>query len=217
MKLEEACNRFNKLAGIRFGELFSPSDMNMIIINKGKTGQLLELSLGMHLSSSNLDFEDGELKTNKCDSLGNPRETVFITQISSVIDELIQERPFEQTHLYEKISNILYVPVCKDGDPRNWMFLPSIHIDLSSPRYRELRNIWRADYYSICKQLKHHIENSADGFIHTSNGQHIQVRSKDSQPYHPIYSETYGRYVSNKNHAFYFQKQFVYDVRKMSR
>lgn len=217
MKLEEACNRFNKLAGIRFGELFSPSDMNMIIINKGKTGQLLELSLGMHLSSSNLDFEDGELKTNKCDSLGNPRETVFITQISSVIDELIQERPFEQTHLYEKISNILYVPVCKDGDPRNWMFLPSIHIDLSSPRYRELRNIWRADYYSICNQLKHHIETSADGFIHTSNGQHIQVRSKDSQPYHPIYSETYGRYVSNKNHAFYFQKQFVYDVRKMSR
>lgn len=217
MKLEEACNRFNKLAGIRFGELFSPSDMNMIIINKGKTGQLLELSLGMHLSSTNLDFEDGELKTNKCDSLGNPRETVFITQISSVIDELIQERPFEQTHLYEKISNILYVPVCKDGDPRNWMFLPSIHIDLSSPRYRDLRNIWRADYYSICKQLKHHIENSADGFIHTSNGQHIQVRSKDSQPYHPIYSETYGRYVSNKNHAFYFQKQFVYDVRKMSR
>ena len=217
MKLEEACNRFNKLAGIRFGELFSPSDMNMIIINKGKTGQLLELSLGMHLSSTNLDFEDGELKTNKCDSLGNPRETVFITQISSVIDELIQERPFEQTHLYEKISNILYVPVCKDGDPRNWMFLPSIHIDLSSPRYRDLRNIWRADYYSICKQLKHHIETSADGFIHTSNGQHIQVRSKDSQPYHPIYSETYGRYVSNKNHAFYFQKQFVYDVRKMSR
>ena len=97
------------------------------------------------------------------------------------------------------------------------MFLPSIHIDLSSPRYAELRNIWRTDYYSICKQLKHHIETSADGYIHTSNGQHIQVRSKDSQPYHPIYSDTYGRYVSNKNHAFYFQKQFVYDIKRMSR
>lgn len=95
MRLEEACRRFNELAGIRFGDLFSPTDMNMIIINKGKTGQLLELSLGMHLSSTNLDFDDGELKTNKCDAAGNPRETVFITQISSVIDELIQERPFE--------------------------------------------------------------------------------------------------------------------------
>ena len=60
---------------------------------------------------------------------------------------------------------------------------------------------------NICKQLRYHIENSHDGFIHTSNGEHIQIRSKDSQPYHPIYSSTYGRYVSNKNHAFYFQKQ----------
>lgn len=216
MRLEEACNRFNQLAGIRFGELFSPADMNMIIINKGKTGQLLELSLGMNLSSTNLDFDDGELKTNKCDAAGNPRETVFITQISSIIDELIQEKPFEQTHLYEKIRNILYVPVCKDGDPKNWMFLPSIHIDLDSPRFSELRNIWRKDYYSICRQLKNHIETSSDGFIHTSNGLHIQVRSKDSKPYHPIYSRTYERYVSNKNHAFYFQKQFVYDIRRMS-
>ena len=105
MKLEEACTKFNKLAGTPFGELFSPADMKMIIINKGKTGQLLELALGMHLSSTNLDFEDGELKTNKCDASGNPRETVFITQISSVIDELIEERPFRQTHLFEKISN----------------------------------------------------------------------------------------------------------------
>lgn len=65
MYLDEACVRFNRIAGIKFGELFSPDDMNMIIVNKGKTGQLLELALGLHLSSSNLDFDDGELKTNK--------------------------------------------------------------------------------------------------------------------------------------------------------
>ena len=187
MRLQEACEKFNSLAGIRFEKLFSPSDMDMIIVNKGKTGQLLELALGMHLSSTNLDFEDGELKTNKCDAYGNPKETVFITQISSVIDELINQRPFEDTHLYEKISNILYVPVCKDGDPRTWMFLPSINIDLTKPNFVELRKIWEDDYYSICRQLKNHIETSADGYIHTSNGKHIQVRSKDSKPYHPIY------------------------------
>ena len=106
MRLAEAYYRLNELAGVRFGELFSSSDMEMIIVNKGKTGQLLELSLGMNLSSSNLDFEDGELKTNKCDKAGNPRETVFITQISSIIDELIEKRPFEDTHLYQKIDNI---------------------------------------------------------------------------------------------------------------
>lgn len=212
MRLKEAQKRILELCNIPFGEMFNENDFATIIRNKGKTGQLLELALGKKLDSFNIDFEDGELKSNKCDATGKPLETVFITQISSVIDELLQEKPFEQTHLYEKISNMLYVPVCKIGDPHNWMFLDAIHIDLLDKRFSSLLNIWREDYYSICKQLKYHIENSRDGFIHTSNGTHIQVRSKDSKLYHPIYSSTYGRYISNKNHAFYFQKQFVYDI-----
>lgn len=221
MKLEDACQRFNKLVGIRFGDLFSPADMNMININKGKTGQLLELALGMPLSNTNLDFEDGELKTNKCDAQGNPRETVFITQISKVIDDLIQERSFEQTHLYEKIRNILYVPVCKDGRPEDWMFLPSVHVDLSQQKFSPLREIWRNDYYFICKQLRYHIEYGPDGCIHSSKGFHLEVRSKDfrgaSGNYHKINSEKYNRDVSDKNYAFYFQKRFVNDIRLMDR
>lgn len=125
MRLQEACVRFNKLAGIRFEELFSQNDMNMIIINKGKTGQLLELALGMHLSSTNLDFDDGELKTNKCDNAGNPKETVFITQISSVIDELIQERPFEETHLYEKSAIFYMCRSVKTAVPKTGCFCPA--------------------------------------------------------------------------------------------
>ena len=214
MKLKKAQARIKDICGIPFSELFTEEDFKTIIKNKGKTGQLLELALGKDLDSANLDFEDGELKSNKCDSTGKPLETVFITQISSVIDEFITEKPFEETHLYEKISNMLYVPVCKVGDPRDWMFIDAIHIDLSKTEFSSLLNIWREDYYSICKQLKEHIETSKDGFIHTSNGTHIQVRSKDSKPYHPIYSKIYGRYISNKNHAFYFQKKFVYDIRE---
>lgn len=216
MKLKEAQEKILTICNIPFSELFDEEDFPMIIKNKGKVGQLLEMALGKKLDSCNLDFEDGELKSNKCDASGKPLETVFITQISRVIDELLEEKPFEETHLYEKISNILYVPVCKIGDPHGWMFLDAIHIDLSNPRFSSLLKTWENDYYSICRQLKNHIETSRDGYIHTSNGTHIQVRSKDFKPYHPIYSEIYGRNVSNKNHAFYFQKQFVYDIRKMS-
>lgn len=215
MKLKEAQEKIIKLCNIPFSEIFNEADFETIKRNKGKTGQLLELALGKKLDSFNIDFEDGELKSNKCDQNGTPLETVFITQISSVIDELLEEKKFEETHLYEKISNMLYVPVCKVGDPHDWMFLDAIHIDLSDDRFSSLLDIWRDDYYSICKQLKNHIETSADGFIHTSNGRHIQIRSKDSKPYHPIYSSTYGRYVSNKNHAFYFQRQFVFDILDM--
>ena len=214
MKLKEAQAKIEPLCGISFSELFTKEDLKTIKINKGKTGQLLELALGKKLDSSNIDFEDGELKSNKCDKTGKPKETVFITQIASIIDDLIEQKPFEETHLFEKINNMLYVSVCKEGEPEDWMFLDAIHIDLSKPEFAPLLDIWRKDYYSICDQLKEHIETSADGFIHTSNGKHIQVRSKDSKPYHPIFSKVYGRNVSNKNHAFYFQKQFVYDIRK---
>lgn len=220
MKLQEACDKLNNLVGIKFKDLFTPEDLKDIIIAKGKTGQLLELALGMHLSSADLDFEDGELKTNKCDYFGNPKETVFITQISGMIDELISQKEFEKTKLYKKIGNILYVPVCKNGSPENWTFLPSIHVDLSNPKYAVLKKTWEKDYYSICEQLKNCIENSSDGFIHTSNGELIQVRSKDAKDssgrYHPIYSDIYGRYVSNKNHAFYFKKEFVKTIRAIS-
>lgn len=49
-----------------------------------------------------LAFEDRELKTNKCDSFGNPLETMFITQASAIIDEVLSSKNFYQTKLYAK-------------------------------------------------------------------------------------------------------------------
>ena len=82
MKLKEAQEKILKICNIPFSELFTESDFETIIKNKGKTGQLLELALGKKLDSFNIDFEDGELKSNKCDASGKPLETVFITQIA---------------------------------------------------------------------------------------------------------------------------------------
>jgi DNA mismatch repair protein MutH len=212
MKLQEAYEKLKGYVGIPFKDLFSFEDLNTIVRNKGKTGQLLEMLLKKKLDNANIDFEDGELKSNKCDKNGKPLETVFVTQICGIIDDLLCEKPFEETHLYEKVNNILYVQVCKEGKPEDWKLIQMIHIDLTKPEFSTFLETWRQDYYSICRQLNQHIETSADGFIHTSNGTHLQIRSKDSKPYHSIYSKTYGRYVSNKNHAFYFQKAFVFDV-----
>lgn len=221
MRLEEAKVRLDAVVGRPFREILNESNSDLII-DKGRAGKALEIVLGLENSSRALDFENGELKSNKCDRHGDPLETVFIAQISSAIDDMLAMRPFEETHLCEKIKNILYVPVCKaDGPnrpipPSEWTFLPCIHVNLSEPRFSPLMEIWKSDYYSICQQLKEHIETKPDGFIHTSNGRHIQVRSKDSKPYHPIFSQVYGKYVSDKNHAFYFQKQFVYDIRRLA-
>lgn len=213
LSLQEAYAKLKKMEGIPFGMLFSHAQLATIQKNKGKTGQLLEMALGMNSSNSNLDFSDGELKSNKCDKNGKPKETIFITQICTCIDDLFLKLHFQETNLYEKIRNILYVPVMKEGEPEAWQFLPCIHIDLENPIYIGIRRQLEEDYYHICAIIQEQVENTAEGFIGTANGKYIQIRCKDFKKeegsYSPIYSELYGRYISNKNHAFYFKKQFI--------
>lgn len=211
MKLIEAQKRIEKLANIPFKEYLSSEQVQdaMMKINKGKTGQLLELTIGLNLSNTTLDFEDGELKTNKCDRYGKPLETMFITQTASIIDDLLSMRTFQDTKLYEKIKRLLYVPISKDGSPSEWMYLSPIQVDLSLPQYASLAKQLESDYYTICNQLNQQLSESDAATLHTANGKFIQIRTKDSKPYHPIYSNIYGREISDKNRAFYFKKDFI--------
>lgn len=211
MKLIEAQTKIEKLAYIPFKEYLSPTQIQdaMMKINKGRTGQLLELTVGLKLSNTTLDFEDGDLKTNKCDRNGKPLETMFITQTASIIDELLSRRRFQDTNLYKKLQRILYVPISKDGSPADWMYLSPIQVDLSLPKYHTLAQQLEADYYNICDQLNQQLSESSRATLHTASGEFIQIRTKDSKPYHPIYSEIYGREISDKNRAFYFKKEFM--------
>ena len=216
MKLEEAKIIIENVANKPLGTLINnETEFSDIVTNKGKTGQLLEkVILCQKLSSALHDFEDGELKTNKCKSDGTPEETIAITQISTDIDNLIQNIPFETSRLAQKIKNILYVGIVKEGDAHNWQFLSPIHIDFSQEKFQNIWHQLTEDYNNICKKIKQDIE--TNGEISTSNGCYIQIRTKDSTPYHPIFSNIYNKYVSNKNYAFYFKKNFIKDIMKIN-
>lgn len=213
MRIIDALNKMQQIINIPFGKLFTEEELDNLIGAKGKTGQLLEVLLGLNLSNSGLDFEDGELKTNKCDANGKPLETMFICQISSIIDELLTSKPFEQTYLYNKIERILYVPVCKIGHKSQWYFLDAYIVDRNNSEFAEVYTQLEQDYYVICNKLKEHINET--GNIHTSNGEMMQIRSKDSKPYYPIFSNVTGAYISNKNHAFYFKKEFMKRIKQI--
>lgn len=211
MKLNDAKAKLDKIIGKPLGEFLTEDQLKDIVRNKGKTGQLLEIVLGLKNTSKGLDFEDGELKTHKVDKTGKPKETIFITQIKSIIDDLLDKTDFFGTHIYKKIANILFVPIYKDKNvpPEEWFFLPYTHVNLNEPIFEKIKTQLKEDYDSICDQLNRHIKEANDQFIHTSNGKLIQIRSKDSKPYHPIFSRIHKRNVSNKNHAFYFKKSLI--------
>ena len=123
--------------------------------------------------------------------------------------ELLSKRRFQDTKLYKKFQRLLYVPISKDGNPADWMYLAPIQVDLSLPKYHVLAQQLEADYYYICDQLNQQLSESVRSTLHTASGKFIQIRTKDSKPYHPIYSSIYGREISDKNRAFYFKKEFM--------
>ncbi|MFX1353983.1 MAG: DNA mismatch repair protein MutH [Promethearchaeota archaeon] len=214
MRVAEVLPRLDRIVGRPFGQLFEEYRLDGIIVAKGKTGKLLEQVLGLSPGARLRDFEDGELKTNKARADGYPRETMFISQISSRVDDLFGRRPFRQSWLYRKIRRIVYIPVVKQGPPEQWYFLCyyDVRIEPGGALYGRIES----DYHAICEQMIAHIE-QGDGMLHTSSGRFIQIRTKDAKPYNPIYSERYGRYVSNKNFAFYFKKDFMLEVQRLAK
>lgn len=192
-----------------------PDDTNFeeFNINKGKAGQLLELAIGKSLDNKPKDFKDGELKTYKAKEDKRAKETIAITQISSNnIDDILEEKPFKKSSLYDKIENTLFVPTLKEGNPEDWEFLDAIQVDLK--KEKSLKKELKKDYKKICAKTKENIENGDS--LHTVSGKFLQIRSKDTKPYHKVHSEKYNRDVSNKNYAFYFKKDFIDEIIKDS-
>jgi len=87
---------------------------------------------------------------------------------------------------------------------------------LENTPHKEIIRQLEADYYSISEQIRNLLDQGSKSTIHTCNGRFIQIRTKDCKPYTPIYSRTYNRYISNKNYAFYFKKEFMKYIQELS-
>lgn len=212
MKLEEAVPILRRACGRPFREVFAghPEDLRT---NKGHVGGLLEALIGLESSRRLLDFEDGELKTNKAQRDGQPLETLAVTTLLGTIDTLLTAPPlaFAESNVYRKISNFVYLPVVKDSeDSGDWFFVDVIHVRIvrGSASFSRLEE----DYMEIAAIMRQHVL-SGDS-LHTANGpnDYLQVRTKDSKPYSPLWSEKFGREVSDKNRAFYLMKPFLRDA-----
>lgn len=203
MRTEEAIPILKAACGVPFKALFKghPADLTT---NKGHAGQLLERYIGLRLGNHLIDFEDGELKTNKTAPNGDPMETIAVTQISGIIDDLLDDPycAFELSPVCKKLDNLLVVPVVKNGDCADWYLLDVYHIDLSCNSGLKMQ--FAADYGIICSDIRQKVSTGLN--ISTTNGKYLQIRSKDSKPYRPVFSRLFGRNVSNKNYAFYIQK-----------
>ena len=211
MKINEGYSIISRIPAKSFKELFTTAQLVDIKKNKGKTGQLLETAI-LHLGLSNrhLDFEDGELKSNKVKADGSPAETMFICQISKMFDSLMAEElnPYA-TDIYDKIKHMIYVAVDKSSkDETSWKIHHCKLVSETNIHYKDFYNQCAEDILTIFKQVKNNLKDP-NKMLHTTNGKYLQIRTKDSQPYHPIFSNTFSRYISDKNFAIYMTKEGI--------
>lgn len=225
MTIDKAYNKLKKIEKIKFKYITTDED----IINKGKAGQFLEKYLGISPGNNLNDFEDGELKTTKCQIKYNnilnleeelleednifSIETLAITQISSNNIDKYLKSDFENSYLFNKILNFLIVPIIKKIDNKNLPFgewyipmIKKINYISHSEIYKKLKE----DYCFIIEKI------SSNKFLKTYNGpnDYLQIRSKDSKPYKPVYSDFLKKDLSNKCYAFYFKKKFINEILK---
>ena len=209
---EEAKNRLIPLCGIPFQELFKYElDESAIKNNKGLIGQMLEKTIGKPINNKTLDFKDGELKSFKCDKKGKPKETISLSQINNkILDDLLEKKPFHEMKVYTKIINVLYVPIVEVGLCKHWYCKDVIHINLRDEKHKNVLAILKEDYEHICDKANEFISNGDN--IHSIKGKYLEIRPKDAQPYKPLFSKKYNRYVSNKRYGFMLRKDFIKEI-----
>ena len=204
MDVEEALGLISGIANMPLRDLGLSS---VDVVNKGATGQWLELAIGLTNNSWLKDLTDGEIKTTKFEG-SHPAETVAVTQLKHLLPEIDRGVRWPTSKLAMKLEQMILVPIHKDSDnPLDWHFDVPIHVGSSSHSgtYQGLREDADALYRHIQLVM-------AAGELHTANGPNnlIQIRTKASKPYSPIVWN--GREIANKGFAFYLTKKFVLEV-----
>jgi len=216
MKIAEGFSRITALSGVRLGNLpvikekLEKSHGN---IDKGHSGQYLQLAIGLPLSNNKQDFEDGELKTT---GLWNnlTRESIKIATFEHLIDGMFSELPWNETHVFRKIRNFLLVPCVKGSKNwEDWYFEKPIWI--STEIQQNLYRFLEEDYQFIASHVHKEILNGR--LLHTITGPNnfLQIRTGDNKPYKPAYYQ--GTMYANKKLAIFFTGRFVRDIVNLHR
>ena len=202
MLVEEGYLKLKKLEGLKLSEIN--------LVNKGNDGQKIMSAIGLKNDSSPLDFEDGDLKTNKFIE-GRPSETLWISQMQNNLIEFEKGLDFYDSWIYKKIRQFIYLPI--DKTRHHIIGKPQI---ISEERFPHLYKKLAIDFNYISKEIKNCIDLKRT--LHTINGpsNYLQIRTKASKNKYGMYTPMTinGHKLKDKYMAFYFKKEFLYNFLK---
>jgi len=120
--------------------------------NKGSVGGEFEKKIGIPKSSERCDYRDGgDCKTLKF--LKNyPAECCDIIMLQEILHEAMNNISFYDSAVYEKIQQVHFAPINKDGDIEEWTFGENFKI--SKDTHQALYNQMEKDYNHITERIR---------------------------------------------------------------
>ena len=120
--------------------------------NKGSVGTEFEKKIGIPNSSKRCDYRDnGDCKTLKF--LKNyPAECCDIIMLQEILHEAMNNVSFYDSAVYEKIQQVHFAPINKDGEIDEWTFGENFVI--SKDTHSALYNQMEKDYNHITDRIR---------------------------------------------------------------
>lgn len=120
--------------------------------NKGSVGGEFEKKIGIPKSSDRCDYSDGgDCKTLKFKN-GKPDESCDIIMLQEILYEAMNNVPFYESAVYEKIKQVHFAPINKDGEIDEWTF--GKNFEISRDTHPSLYEQMEKDYNHITERIR---------------------------------------------------------------
>jgi len=125
---------------------------NIDTTNKGSVGSEFEKKIGIPKSSERCDYCDGgDFKTLKFKN-DKPGEPVDIIMLQEILHEAMDNVSFYKSAVYEKIQQVHFSPINKDGEIDEWTFGENFVI--SKETHPALYDQMEKDYNHITDRIR---------------------------------------------------------------
>ena len=147
--------------------------------NKGSVGGEFEKKIGIPRSSERCDYRDGgDCKTLKFKN-NKPAECCDIIMLQDILHEAMNNVPFYESAVYEKIQQVHFAPINKDGEIDEWTFGENFVI--SKDTHPTLYNQMEKDYNHITERI-HTLVNSGQHISASDVNQRSAVKILEIRP-----------------------------------
>lgn len=158
------------------------------------------------LFKSKLEFEDNT-KIHLC-KLSNekPKELMAVCSVTNDIDEYFENYGIGSTKLEKSLENLIIIFLDENNQTDFFDFIYKGYVILN--KQKQIIDELESEVLSIIEELKNAIYTNNLEPVYREN---IIFKIKDSKPYKEIYSEKFGRIISEKRYGWYFSKKILID------